>query len=241
MFRNALLLSSLSLVLAGCAEAPNAQRKQSADPATSSAANATFEDQLLAIARDYPQVGRVDGADPRWSPQYCEAPRVLNEGQLRMSASKDSSTHGQKLYYLYARDRAAYLSPSAQGSPVGQYVVKQAWAPKEVELTRLTDAETRQKQLISCSIHLAPPDETFQVAWKDGKMYRADHITSLFIMLKLDPQTPGTDEGWVYGTVSADGKTVTAAGRIASCMECHRTQPDRLFGLSAGLTKGEKK
>jgi hypothetical protein len=51
-------------------------------------------------------------------------------------------------------------------------------------------------------------------------------------MFKLDPKTPGTDEGWVYGTVTADGKTVTSAGRVASRMKCHQEAPhDRLFGL----------
>ena len=52
-------------------------------------------------------------------------------------------------------------------------------------------------------------------------------------MVKLDPATPGTDEGWVYGTVSPDGKAVGAAGRVASCMKCHaEAKSDRLFGRS---------
>jgi hypothetical protein len=52
-------------------------------------------------------------------------------------------------------------------------------------------------------------------------------------MYKLDAKTPGTDEGWVYGTVTPDGKDVTCAGRVASCMGCHADAPhDRLFGLA---------
>ena len=51
-------------------------------------------------------------------------------------------------------------------------------------------------------------------------------------MFKLDPQTPDTDEGWVYGTVTPDGKKVTSAGKVESCMKCHQRAPhDRLFGL----------
>ena len=51
-------------------------------------------------------------------------------------------------------------------------------------------------------------------------------------MFKTDPQTPGTDEGWVYGTVTPDGQQVTSAGRVESCMMCHQGAPhDRLFGL----------
>jgi hypothetical protein len=52
-------------------------------------------------------------------------------------------------------------------------------------------------------------------------------------MFKLEPGTPGTDAGWVYGTVTPDGKQVTSAGRVESCMGCHQDAPhDRLFGLA---------
>ena len=50
-------------------------------------------------------------------------------------------------------------------------------------------------------------------------------------MAKLAPETPGTDEGWIYGTVAPDG-TVTSAGLVESCMECHDSAPhERLFGV----------
>jgi len=67
----------------------------------------------------------------------------------------------------------------------------------------------------------------------DGeKAYRIGEPRGLFVMLKKDPATPDTDEGWVYGTVSADGKTVTSSGRVESCMGCHReASRDRLFGM----------
>lgn len=67
---------------------------------------------------------------------------------------------------------------------------------------------------------------------KDDHTYRAKEKAGLFIMFKLDPQTPGTDRGWVYGTVTADGKEVTSAGRVQACMRCHQKAPhDRLFEL----------
>ena len=54
----------------------------------------------------------------------------------------------------------------------------------------------------------------------------------LFIMYKLDSEIPDTDDGWVYGTVTADATEVTSGGRVASCMSCHLEAPhDRLFGL----------
>jgi hypothetical protein len=53
-------------------------------------------------------------------------------------------------------------------------------------------------------------------------------------MLKLDPTTSGTVAGWIYGTVTPDGKTVTSAGKVESCMKCHEeAKGDRLFGLSS--------
>jgi len=59
---------------------------------------------------------------------------------------------------------------------------------------------------------------------------------SIFIMTKLEPNTKDTDNGWVYGTVTPDGKTVTSCGRVESCMECHvQCKNDRLFGLKENL------
>ena len=50
-------------------------------------------------------------------------------------------------------------------------------------------------------------------------------------MFQAADDAPDTDEGWVYGTVSSDGQTVTSAGRVASCMNCHQeAQHGRLFG-----------
>lgn len=75
-------------------------------------------------------------------------------------------------------------------------------------------------------------DRFLPYARTNGKLYRAWGKEGLFILFKLDPQTPGTDEGWVYGTVTADGKQVTSAGRVEACMSCHQRAPyDRLFGM----------
>jgi hypothetical protein len=60
---------------------------------------------------------------------------------------------------------------------------------------------------------------------------------TLFIMFKLAPDTPGTDDGWVYGNVTPDGR-VTAGGRINRCMRCHTRDEDardRMFGLHSDL------
>jgi hypothetical protein len=61
--------------------------------------------------------------------------------------------------------------------------------------------------------------------------YHAKEKGPLFVMFKVGPRTPGTDEGWVYGTATADGKRVTSAGWVESCMKCRQEAPhDRLFG-----------
>jgi hypothetical protein len=53
-------------------------------------------------------------------------------------------------------------------------------------------------------------------------------------MMKLDPATPNTDAGWVYGTVTPDGKTVTSSGKVETCLKCHVEAPgDRLFGIAS--------
>ncbi len=65
---------------------------------------------------------------------------------------------------------------------------------------------------------------------------KPEQQSALFIMTKLDPTTKDTDEGWIYGTVTPDGKTVTSAGRVESCMKCHiQAKNDRLFGMKENL------
>ncbi len=85
-------------------------------------------------------------------------------------------------------------------SKVGQVVVKEAWYP--------------QVKVNSDSTKSAVPTKK----------------NALFIMMKLDPATLDTDKGWVYGTVTPDGKTVTSSGKVESCMGCHvQVKGDRLF------------
>ena len=67
---------------------------------------------------------------------------------------------------------------------------------------------------------------------RDGQTWHAGAKEALYVLLKLDPETEGADEGWVYGTLTPDGKTVTSAGRVATCMGCHtKGTHDRMFGL----------
>jgi hypothetical protein len=209
-----------------------------AAPETNEKPGRPFHAELLDIAAKYkalPRDGKgsitgevfitpVDADIPRWAPTLCRMPEPgvdYLQAKLRTSASTDEGTHGQKLYYLYAKDKPAYLGAAEKASPVGQVLVKESWTSEEV------GKDGPGSRIFKGLVSADPCIE------KAGKKYIAGKLVGLYIMMKLDAKTPDTDEGWVYGTVSADGKQVTAAGRVESCMSCHvKAKHDRLFGLA---------
>ena len=166
-----------------------------------------LENRLMEIARTYGQYGRVDD-ESRWAPYLCRMP---NPSRARFSEA--DGPHGRKLYFVSARDRQAYVSGATQPQPAEQVVVKESWIPVEAA------AEEAPRGFGRPITH----------ARRDGRLYRTGERAGLYIMIKTGGSE--TDAGWVYGTVSADGK-VTSSGRVASCMSCHReAKSDRLFGL----------
>jgi hypothetical protein len=182
-----------------------------------------FHAQLRAAAKVYKGFGSVD-TTLRWAPTSCFAP-IPGAGPavLRLSRARPSSPHGRKVYHLYARDRSAYRGlralPKGKTGPAqsGQVIVKESFEPVPVE-PGATPA-------------LRP---TPLVRDKDGSHYSRGARRELFVMLELGADTPGTDRGWIYGTLSPDGREVTSAGRVASCMDCHKKAPHGpLFGLPA--------
>lgn len=183
-----------------------------------------FDDRLLAVAKNYVDWGRVDD-ETRWAPELCRLP---NAAIARDSQSDDAKTHGQKLYMLFAKDRAAYLATRQKANPVGQVLVKQSWTPLEVP----DDGLPLQQKAVHSPRKQGFGDSFVPFVRRDGKLFKASEQAELFIMMKLDPATPDTDHGWVYGTVTPDGSKVTSAGKIQSCMRCHtKDTTDRLFGL----------
>jgi hypothetical protein len=142
------------------------------------------------------------------------------------------------MYWLFVKEVPAdavygYI-PDARANSIGQAVVKEAWSPEEVQ------GEDLRLESVSRSVEshvggrLVRRQDRFLPYLQHGdRVYHAKAKLGLFIMLKLDPQTPGTDDGWVYGTVTADGKEVLSVGRVESCMGCHKDAPhDRLFGVA---------
>ena len=145
-------------------------------------------------ARSYASYRRVDETR-RWAPAACKAPAPK---PLKVSASRDSETHGRKLYYLFAKDREAYRIARDRAQPVGQVIVKESRVPAA--------ASTRQNPA-------------------------AGDKGPLFIMMKTGDAD--SDEGWIYATATPDGTTITARGKLASCMDCHQSaKHDRLFAVS---------
>ena len=193
-----------------------------------------FHDKLLEIAKTYPEYGRVDD-EMRWAPWLCRAPLP---GRARFSRSSDEATHGKKLYSLFAKYRVSYLgqigaedTDATKKQDADQVIVKESWIPQEIKDPK--DVLERPGRRGVRGDHFDPH------VIKDGKTYKASKKGDLYIMMKLDPKTPDTDNGWVYGTVTPDGKTVTSAGKVASCTKCHETKPERLFGLGQVEKKGK--
>lgn len=173
-----------------------------------------FGKALLAVAAEYKSYGKVDDL-ARWAPWLCAAPPPP---KARLSSSSDPSTHGRKVYFVYAKNRDQYFKK--EPPQPGQVVVKESWYP-------VCGANGE--------IKLAVRETGYPKEESDYKpaAQASDKQGDLFIMIKLKADTPNTDNGWVYGTVTADGKTVTSAGRNESCMGCHIPAPnDRLFGLA---------
>jgi len=194
---------------------PSAHAAPTAAPDESAAAG-PFDSTLLRIAQNYAkQFTRIDSVF-RVAPTAC-GPGLFGAttSDYAFSRSKDDKSHGQKLFVLYASDAEAYRASTHANKEAraGQIIVKQSWTAIEIK-----DGETSSDGIPTI---------------KDGKAYRPGEQRELFIMTRYAPDTAGTDDGWVYGVVSADGKKVVRAGRLENCMSCHTDAPHgRLFGLS---------
>ena len=176
--------------------------------------NPSFHAGLREVAATYEAYARVDD-ELHWAPGLCRLPMPSHP---RRSASMNLDTHGRKLYYVFAKDRDAYLGRAGKTpAAVGQAVVKEAWEAEEVPATTTYDTTQSPVRYLS----------------ESGRLFHARQKSGLFIMYRLDPAISETDSGWVYGTLTSDGQSVTSAGRVGSCMGCHQQAPhDRLFGIN---------
>lgn len=244
-------LSILGFALLGCAPAspPPPESKQPESPPVvvethadvpEPAIDPRFEATLLAAAHDYRSWGRVDER-PNLAPVLCRAPMGLDYGfpsHARLSHADDAE-HGQKLYYLFAgfgahsaRDRYTALGTAgAEPSiPVGFTVVKQSWKAVPSSPPAANAGPTIDDPVFDMSTDTPAP-----IHWVDheGQRLHVGEQADLFVMIKAGAaDMPGTDAGWIYGTLTSDGRTVSSAGAVQRCMDCHDAAPhERLFGL----------
>lgn len=181
-------------------------------PAATAAAPApaTWDNEILAIAASYKSYGII-AERPQWAPTLCAAPPSPPRPETpRLSDAKEPSPHGEKLYFLYARDYSGYVKTGKEGAeaPAGQVVVKEAFAPAALAAN-------------------APP--TKDVLYRGNKAFVPGQRLGLFVMKKVG-KGPATDDGWIYAVTDAEGKHVTASGNLPTCAGCHRSAPhDRLF------------
>lgn len=188
--------------------------------------------QAALAAADYELVG----PHVLWSPFLCSAPPAPS---VRHSAAPADTGHGRKLYVLRSNDAETYLkhlhgdplaveaNAAVEGPvsiPVGLTLVKQAFAPEPY------DGEPPPEVTVYGSRD-GLVDGYYPYSERKGRVYRTGEPIGSFVMVKVAPDTPDSERGWIYGTVTPDGE-VTSAGRVESCLSCHRKAGDEsLFGV----------
>ena len=250
MFRTTLLLALpllAALVLActvaddsdgenpvqGRAPGPDQAAKLGAAPTDEN--DPRWHDEVRDIAAVYEHWLRVDD-EVRWAPWLCSMP---TPSKARLSDARKGTPHARKLYTLYAKDPESYQVRATEGwtvpdseaarriEPMSQVIVKQAWKPE-----RMDGEPDSQNDLEGWGRSQLRPVRL------GDHWYRGHEFAGLFMMFKPeDPELP-TDAGWIYATLSPDGRKVTGAGRMASCMKCHARHEGRLFGLSEDEDRG---
>jgi cytochrome c553 len=184
--------------------------------------DARFHEAIKAAADEYLKFGLVNTrvnqvAAPRVASQLCKAPMVDVEPEPRMSGAAEDASHGQKLYFLFAKDIAHYTNRDGSKSPVGQTLVKESWT------SRPGNPNARNLRTHASALRVNPRVQVGE------KMLEIGLRTDLFVMVKQPVDTAGTDEGWVYGVIDAESREIKSAGAVASCIVCHDGQTDRLF------------
>src|SRR5262249_6212382 len=156
--------------------------------------------------RTYEEYGRYEqGGQFRFAPAMCAAPSTPDD-RLRISNSKDTETHGRKLYSLFVNKKAPGAMPGCYAArrgpnPVGQVIVKEAWEAEKLPQGERLPASIKRKVKVRRDGKLIDKTDSFTpyARDKDGQVYRTTRKADLFIMFKVNPSTPDTDGGWVYG------------------------------------------
>ena len=202
--------------------------------------------EITGQYRKWEVIGRT-----QWAPTDCVLPMTESP---HWSASDDPLTHGSKIYDLYVKHASAYvvgvvpefwgIDDNDRVQPVGQVIVKEAWKPalaSSWNQQAVKSAEGTEELVAPAprfgrewALWHSAPDHVVRDTIEDehGQQFIKGGQDDFFIMVKLDPQTPRTDDGWVYAVLAADGLRLKAEGMIESCIACHRKSPnDRMIGL----------
>lgn len=222
------LAMTTAIALASCSHSDGTRplpiTGQSAEPI------GEIDPRFVADVKDafasYKAWGRVDD-EMRWAPFLCRMPMP---GRPAMSGAADGA-HAKKLYSLFAKEHAAYAelgnayAPVKIGVPMGpQIVAKESYLPELV-----TDAPNAPKPTGANGNVEADHFHPYTTG-EDGQTYRASKLVGVYFVIEKGAGTFGTDEGFVYGTVTATGE-VTSAGMVTSCMGCHvQAKHRRFFG-----------
>jgi len=176
-----------------------------------------FHEALLSAIEEYLHFGMVNSIV---IPKSADSLDMEDEApQPFMSESGHEPSHGNKLYFLFAKEIGHYTHPQNQPAPAGQAIVMESWTSKP--------SNPAARNLIShASGNRVNPRSTIgNKTLEIGKRHK------FFVMTKLAKDAPKTDQGWVYGVIDADSREVVASGKVASCMSCHvEADNDRLFG-----------
>jgi hypothetical protein len=234
-----MLLTAAVTMVSACAGAtaeaePAAPIEQGNDVAAVPAADDTvhanapapedYRPLLREIAASYREWGMVDNQF-HWAPGLCALPA---EGVAHLSNAESPAAHASKVFVLFASDPAAYWRAAGITDKLPS------------TLTARPASRTRDdvvQVLVKDSFVPARPGEgrtsmgvQVQPARRGEETFFAGDPIGLFVMAQLSGKPAGTDEGWIYGTVTPTGE-VTEAGVIASCRDCHDDQADRIFGV----------
>ena len=177
--------------------------------------DAQFHAAIEAAAEEYLQFAIVNTA-AKVAPELCRNTSDFTPN-ARMSQADSESVHGQKLYFLFAKDSGHYLNPDDSESPVGQILVKESWTA----VPGNPDARNLRNHVSGNRVN---PRVTV-----DGETLKLGKRKDLFVMLKQDPKTEATDDGWVYGVIDPKSYEIKSSGAVASCIACHEGEKDRLF------------
>lgn len=173
--------------------------------------------EVRSTATQYRDWERITGT-MQWAPTLCIEPPSSSP---RFSETPPGTTHGRKLFHLYASDPDAYdsvLNDRDDGRALA--LVKEVRLP--IVLPGSGDFASLRRH-DAAGIAVSP---------EDGRRYTPGEVVALFIMSRSeDVDRQGKDDGWVYGIVDPDEQRVIEAGLIESCVGCHRQAPHgRVFG-----------